>query len=399
MIALPCWRNQLLIVSKTIFFMPQNLFASAKKLNELFKDERALYAEFLPEKLPCREREIQEIVFSLQPVAHAKKPRNMFLYGSPGTGKTAVVKFVLNQLQEFTDRAKGILVNCFEFNSRHAVLSEIALKLGSAVPRRGVSVDETFASIIEELLAKKLFPIIVLDEADQLLAQKEGSTLLYELLRLPSEKNILIGIIIVSNNPELVTGLDERVRSSLNAQQLPFEKYLPAQLKQILAERCELAFFPNAVEKDAIALAAAHAAKLGGDARIAIDSLLQAGRLAEKQNSPKLKAEHLRNVFASVDKVSLEKRLAYLNNSELTVMRAIADFSGKEITSGALYEKYCKKNQSPLTLRRFRDIVTKLGEMRLIELQDSSVDGKGKTRKITLRVSREAVQKPGEKKN
>ncbi len=378
--------------------MPQNLFASAKKLNELFRDERALYAEFLPEKLPCRENELNEIVFALQPVAQAKKPRNLFLYGAPGTGKTVTVKHVLGQLQEFTGRAKGILVNCFEFNSRHAVLSEIALLLGSVVPRRGVSVDETFTSIIELLLAKKISPIIVLDEADQLLAEKEGSTLLYELLRLPSEKNILIGIIIVSNNPELVMGLDERVRSSLNAQQLHFEKYLPAQLKQILFERCELAFLPNTVEKDAIALAAAHAAKLGGDARIAIDSLLQAGRLAEKQNSQKVKVDHLRAVFDSVDSVSLEKRLAYLNTSELAVIRAIADFDG-EITSGALYEKYCKKNSNPITLRRFRDIVTKLGEMRLVELQDASIDSKGKTRKITLRVSKNAVQKPGEKKS
>ncbi len=373
--------------------MPENLFAKEKKLNELFRDERALYVEFLPEKLPCRENEIQEIVFALEPVAKARKPRNLFLFGAPGTGKTAVVKHVLNQLQEFTGRAKGILINCFEFNSRHAVLSEIALKLGSAVPRRGVSVDETFASIIEELLAKKISPIIVLDEADQLLAEKEGSTLLYELLRLPSEKNILLGLIVVSNNPELVAGLDERVRSSLNPQQLLFEKYSPQQLKQILSERCELAFFPNAVEKDAIALAAAHAAKLGGDARIAIDSLLQAGRLAEKQNSQKLKVEHLRAVFDSVDRVSLEKRLAYLNASELAIMRAIADFEGKEITSGALYEKYCKKNSNPLTLRRFRDIVTKLGDMRLVELQDASIGGKGKTRKITLQVSRDAVQK------
>lgn len=373
--------------------MPENVFAGEKKLNELLKDERALYAEFLPEKLPCRENEINEIVFALQPVAKACKPRNLFLFGAPGTGKTAVVKFVLNQLQDFTGRAKGILINCFEFNSRHAVLSEIALRLGSAVPRRGVSVDETFASIIEELLAKKISPIIVLDEADQLLAQKEGSTLLYELLRLPSEKNILLGLIVVSNNPELVMGLDERVRSSLNPQQLLFEKYLPVQLKQILSERCELAFLPNAVEKDVIALAAAHAAKLGGDARIAIDSLLQAGRLAEKQNSQKVKVEHLREVFDSVDKVSLEKRLAYLNASELAVIRAIADFGGKEITSGALYEKYCKKNSNPITLRRFRDIVTKLGEMRLVELQDASIDGKGKTRKITLLVSNNAVQK------
>ncbi len=379
--------------------MAENIFAKAKKLHELFRDERALYAEFLPEKLPCREREINEIVFALQPIAKGGKPNNLFLFGAPGTGKTVVTKHVLGQLQEFSSRAKGIIINCFEFNSRHALLSEIAFRLGCAIPRRGISVDETVSSIIAELQLKKISPVIVLDEADQLLSEKEGSTLLYELLRLPAEKSILLGVIIVSNNAGLVAGLDERVRSSLNAQQLFFERYSPQQLKQILSERCDIAFLSGAVEKDAIALAAAHAAKLGGDARIAIDAMLQAGRLAEKQNSQKIKPEHLEEVFESVDRVSLEKRLAYLNASEISVIKTIAEASEQQSTSGALYEAYCRNNAAPLTQRRFRDIVNKLAEMRLVEVQDTSIEGKGKTRRVSLRVSREAVQKQGKKNN
>jgi cell division control protein 6 len=373
--------------------MPENLFAAKGKLNELFRDENALYQDYLPGQLPCREKEINEIVFCLEPLTKGKKPRNLFLFGPPGTGKTAAVRHVLGQLQEFSGKAKGFLVNCFEFNSRHAVLSEIASRLGSAVPRRGVSVDETFSSIFEELLAKKIFPVIVLDEADQLLSEKDGSVLLYELLRLPAEKNIFLSLIIVSNDPWLVAGLEERVRSSLNASQLQFEKYSPTQLKEILNERCAVAFFPETVEKDAIALAAAHAAKLGGDARIAIDSLLQAGRLAESSNSSTVSVEHLKAVFSTVDKVSLEKRISFLNAKELEILKAIARFEGKEITSGALYDSYSKSSASPLTLRRFRDIVTKLGDMHLLGITDSKIDGKGKTRKISLLVSIDAVLK------
>ncbi|MBI2470116.1 MAG: cell division control protein Cdc6, partial [Planctomycetes bacterium] len=45
-------------------------------------------------------------------------------------------------------------------------------------------------------------------------------------------------------------------------------------------ERCEKAFSSNAVEEDAVNVAAAHSDKIGGDARVAIDILLKAGRLA-----------------------------------------------------------------------------------------------------------------------
>lgn len=369
--------------------MPENVFAKAKRLNQLFKDESVLYPDFLPEQLLEREKEISELVFSLKPASSGGKPRNLFLYGPPGTGKTAVTRFVLKQLQEFSGKAKSILVNCFEANSRHAVLSFLAEKFGAIVPKRGVGSEEIYSELLGVWKRSQTVPIIVLDEADQLLATEDGSKLLYDLLRVPELQKTRTGVIIISNDSELLVQLDERVKSSLSAQQLFFEKYSPQQLKAILAERAKLAFLPNAMDSEVIPLTAGHAAKMGGDCRIGIECLLAAGREAEKQNSEKILSGHLQKVFSSVDKISLEKRLHYLSPTETMVLKLAAKHDG--LTSGDLFAFVEEGDNRKIGERTFRAIISKLEQMRLIEAKPVMEGQRGKTRQISVLVDKQKI--------
>lgn len=369
--------------------MPENVFAKAKRLNQLFKDEAVLYPDFLPDQLLERERETNELVFALKPASAGGKPRNLFVYGSPGTGKTAVTRFVLKQLQEYSGKAKPVLVNCFEANSRHAVLSFLAEKFGAIAPKRGVGSEEIYAELLGSWKRSGAVPIIVLDEADQLLSTEDGSKLLYDLLRVSELQKTRTGVIIISNDSELLVQLDERVKSSLSAQQLFFEKYSPSQLKTILSERAKLAFLPEAVNSEIVSLTAGHAAKMGGDCRIGIECLLAAGREAEKQNSEKILPGHLHKVFASVDKVSLEKRLIYLNPTEIMVLKQIARHDG--LTSGDLLAYVQDEEKKKIGERMFRQIVSKLEQMRLIEAKPLMEGQRGKTRQLSVLVDKEKV--------
>ena len=143
--------------------MPKNIFEKSAAENAVFRDEKFLYPEFVPERLLRREREIESIVFAFTPVLKGKKPQNVFLAGPTGCGKTAVSKFVLKELEEYTDRAKAIYINCFEFNSRHSVLSKIANFVGSPTPRRGVATDEIYSQFLSALKKSGFVPIIILD--------------------------------------------------------------------------------------------------------------------------------------------------------------------------------------------------------------------------------------------
>jgi len=362
--------------------MPQNVFAKRAKLNELFKDERFLYPEYVPERLPHRDAEIDALVFALQPVLQGKKPQNVFVYGKSGTGKTATVRFVLNELQQYSDRAKGLYVNCFQCNTRHAVLTQIANFLGRPTPRRGIGTDEAYSQLCGALQSAEFLPVVVLDEADQLLHDGEASRLLYDLLRVTEQQKKGFGLIFISNLEGFTAMLDARVKSSLAEQVVCFEQYSPQQLKDILKERAQFAFHPNALGNDVINVAAAHAAKFGGDARIAIECLLKAGRLAEKENSGAVAVGHMKKVFPLIDAAVLQKSMDFLGEAELAVLRQIP--ANSQIASGDLYGAYRKSVKSSVTQRQFRTIRTKLERMNLINCEEAIKGNRGRTIMISL---------------
>ncbi len=368
----------------------QNIFSKSSRINEIFKDERVLYPEFLPENLPHREKEIESLAFCFKPIVSGKKPFNAIVVGTPGTGKTVSARFMLSQLQEFSGRAKSLYVNCFEFNTRNSVLFLISNFVGAAIPRRGLATDEIYSKMLDYLKKIDFVPIIVLDEADQLIAREEGSKLLYDLLRIIEFEKIHFGIILISNDFFLSSKLDSRVKSSLAEESIVFEKYSPEQLKNILKERASFAFFSNALEKDVINVAAARAGKLGGDARIGIESLLKAGRIAEKENAKKVSLTHLKKAFSSMDSSLLKKAFPFLSKQEKSILELISSFDG--VFSGELFEKYSKvKNH--LELRQFRATISKLENMNLISAPLVEFKPKGKSKFISLKVPKEALQK------
>lgn len=366
--------------------MERNIFEKKGQLHDIFKDERFLYPEFLPEKLPHRDSEIDSLVFALKPVLAGKKPENVFVTGKSGTGKTVTIKFVLNELHEYSDRAKSLYINCFEFNTRHAVLSAVTNFLGMAVPRRGIATDEVYSRLLSALNNIDFTPIIVLDEVDQLFSDNDASRLFYDVLRVVEHGKNSFGLIFVSNDSAFLSKLDLRVKSSLGQETIAFNPYTPQQLKDILHERCQYAFHSNVLENEVINVAAGHAAKSNGDARIAIDCLLKAGREAERENALKVSVGHLKKAFLMVDSAPLKKAISFLNETEKIVLKILAESGENEIISGKLYEKYCSVAQEPLTLRRFRDIVSDLEKQGLLKTEEIMHEVKGRTRKITITV-------------
>ena len=370
--------------------MKKNIFERSGKEKQVFKDEKYLYPEFVPERLPHRDREIDALVYGFNPLVKGGKPHNFFVVGPTGVGKTACVKYVLNELQEYSDRAKALYLNCFEFNARHAILSKIANFLGAPVPRRGIATDEIYSRFLEALKKADFSPVIVLDEVDQLLLKADGSKLLYDLLRVVEYERARVALVLISNDIELTAKLDSRVRSSLTEEKIVFESYTPAQLKDILRERASFAFLSGALGEEVIPVAAAHAAKLGGDARIAIESLLKAGREAEKENSGKVEVKHLKKSFESVDAVSLLKGIRHLNESEALLLKLIAEKPG--IFSGELFKAFGGKTE-PLSERRLRDLLNGLEKKNFVFSEQVSLGNKGKTRSFSCRLPREPLMR------
>ena len=300
--------------------------------SSVFKNETALDPEYLPARLPHREGQVQEIANAIKPAISGRRPYNQFIFGPPGVGKTAVVKFIFSELSEY-ERVKPIYINCWQFNTRHAVLSKILNTLGGVAPRRGVATDEVFDRFSRRVDDHAL--IIALDEFDQLILN-DGSALFYDLLRIGTKK-ARIGLIGISNDTYITTKLDARVRSSLSPTNISFPQYSERELLDIVQDRIDLAFRTGQVLSGVCDLCSKSAAERNGDVRFALECLWKAGRLADKNNS-KLTRETLKEIIKKTGDVRVEELIRGLSDHERTIINLTS--KKPSIMSGELFEQY-----------------------------------------------------------
>jgi cell division control protein 6 len=325
--------------------------------------------EYLPKILPHREGQVKEIARNLIPASKGRKPQNMFIFGPPGIGKTACIKYVFREFEDWAG-IKTIYINCWSFRTPSAILSKITIELGFPVPRRGWAKDEIFLRLIEVLKKLNKGIVVCLDEADQL--DKE---VLYDLLRINQYVKVPFGLILISNSPYIFSNLDPRIRSSLDVEEIEFKPYSLNEMKDILRERAKEAFF--SFDEAIILLAANHAIKKGGDVRVGLQALLKAGKYAEETNVNKVKVEHMRKILSKILKIKPKILEEKINETEKTILKIIGEKIWK---SGELYSAYCKSVESPISKRNFRKWVNHLAQIGLIKIRKRKA---GKSRLIS----------------
>ncbi|MFA5382931.1 MAG: AAA family ATPase [Candidatus Micrarchaeia archaeon] len=350
-----------------------NLFDKVSSKENIFKQEEALMPDFLPIDILHREKEINEIVMTINVLINGRKGENLFLIGPPGTGKTCSCKYILNELEEHTQKILPIYINCWENSSRFVILGIIAKYLEMMIPRRGISIDEVNERI-EEGFEKSNYKgiVIVLDEIDRLFISKTNDDeVLYDLSRAKENLGVNISIIAISNNQEILLKLDNRIKSSLMPRTLEFKPYDPIALKDILKQRAKIAFFPNVLDEEVIPLCAAIGLNHNGDARISINALWKAAKDAEKNRQQKVSIENIQNIKLSLKteeelKKELGKKIDYsiFNKQEIKILKILE--KNREIETSVLYKKL-KLNENEK--RNIRNILDKLEKISIIKIE------------------------------
>ena len=111
-----------------------------------------------------------------------------------------------------------------------------------------------------------------------------------------------------------------------------------------------------------IGLCAAHASKNNGDARVAIDVLLKSARIAERANSKKIEAVHVRKSFMQ-EKVVKVELTSTLSEKEKLILDYLTKNNG--VDSGEIYSALKNK----FAERTLRQAITDLEEKKLIRLE------------------------------
>jgi len=364
-----------------------------------FRDRDVLRHDYIPEKLPHREDQIKYLGMVVAPLLKTERCSNIFIYGKTGTGKTAVMKYVLNRLAqkaaEFGVPVKIAYVNCRLAGTEYRVFTSLCDALDISVPFTGLAVGEVFDRFKKGLEKRKLSFIVVLDELDELIRAR-GDVLLYELTRVnESLSESKVSIVGISNDLRFKELLEPRVLSSLSEEEVVFNPYDASELQDILWERAELAFYEGVLHRGAVSLCAALAAAEHGDARRALDLLRVAGEVAERENANIITEDNVREAEKRIEHDRIIDALTNLTPHSKFVLYSVYLLGKANIYSaitGDIYEVYtelCKEiGTSPLTQRRVSGLINELDAIGLLNARVVSRGRYGRTKKISLAIPR-----------
>lgn len=367
-------------------------FSEILSKRSVFRDRDILSPHHVPDQLLYREKEIESLMRGVAPALKGSKPKNVFLYGKSGSGKTACVKHVLKALgDEKSPSIRSVYMNCRVYDTRYKVLQKCISDFHPDFARTGHS----FAILYEKLLdwlegeadgpgGKQL--LVVLDEVDVV---KDLDSLLYTLTRANDDlKKGNVSMVGVSNKVSFKERLDSRSKSSLCEEELVFQAYDAPQLQGILSQRVPLAFEEGVVDDGAVSLAAAIAAGENGDARYALNLLLRAGEMTEQKGRRKVTDKEVEEARRLADEDKAFDVISALPEHQQLVLFGLANLAmeigykrlheeggDKYYFSGEVYERYCRSAKTlarePRTSRWFREYLHELETLGLIATVES----------------------------
>jgi len=369
----------------------------------VFTNREVLRHDYVPENLPHRGEHIRYLGEILAPALRGSLCSNALIYGKTGTGKTAVIKFVLNKIldksKQLGSSVKVCYVNCRLVGTEYRVFSLLCSALDVKVPFTGLAVGEVFDRFKQGLDSKKTLFIVALDEIDAIVRNR-GDVLLYELTRvnesLPNSKVSILGI---TNDLKFKDMLDPRVLSTLSEEEIVFKPYNADELWDILLDRAKVAFEDNVLTEGATKLCAALAAAEHGDARRALDLLRVAGELAERRGNERISEEHVRQAQERIEHDRVLETLKSLPSYSKLVLLTVYFFSKFNINrsvTGDIYNLYCELCEqlglSPLTQRRVSGLINELDALGLLNSRVISLGRYGRTKKISLGIPKRLIK-------
>lgn len=327
-----------------------------KRNETLFKNEYALDYTFIPKAIPYRENQQRYLASCIRPLLSDHNGRNVIIHGPPGVGKTAALRHLIKELEEsneFTEKLEIIYINCWHKNTTYKVALEICDAIGYAFVQNK-NTEDLFKII--SLMINKKSAIFIFDEIDK----AEDTDFLYIL----AENIFRKSIFLITNYKSWMLELDDRIRSRLLLEQIEFPQYTKEEMKGIILERIEYAYFENCVDPDALEMIAQKSSELK-DIRIGLFLLRESTLVAEERLSKRITVEHVNVSIKKIDQFTI-KNTDELDEESKSILKIIKENSGKKI--GDLFKIY-EKDGGKSSYKTFQRKINKLDEGKFISLE------------------------------
>lgn len=348
-----------------------------------------------------RDEEIKGYYEYMKDIFRGMSPSNVFVYGKPGTGKTILTRWVLEEvIKEAINRNIELCVinvNCEKSKTENAIWQKINdnLPIPEREIRQKIGNSRSKHSVYFEHLINNYtgIVIIVLDEIDK----ADNPQIINSIIRTESEKSGNVPCVIgITNDLKLRERFPAHLISVLSENELIVHPYDSEQLVDILEARAEIAFKKGSLDASVIPLCAAYGAQEHGDARKAIDVLRVAGEFTEINGKIIVEEHDVRN---AKDKIELDRVIEVIKTlpaqSKVVLIACIYVLDSRmESTISNMYQIY-RNLCTPLdidilTQRRVTDLMNELDQLGVINLTLQYKGRYGRNKKI-LSVSTERL--------
>jgi cell division control protein 6 len=303
----------------------------------VFRDRSKLSPRYVPEELPHRQAQLQQIVHVF---SDAAKDPNRFpltilqVVGAAGIGKTSTVirssKLLEDQFAKSRLALKTAYINLkLQGGNKFAIYRLLLERIAPELPAQGLSAEEMLRYLLRYLRENKQYALIVMDEIDYLIKTSKDMGIIYDLTRLnefePDKPCNIKGVIFIARSTEFYSKLDPAELSTLGRVPMEFHSYTMQQVSDILESRAGQAFNPKAIGSDVIDKVASItiSPEVNGDVRYALDLLLYAGNLSESQGAGRVTLDHVRKVHGQVHPTITTEEIEQLSRSHLVSLMAL----------------------------------------------------------------------------
>lgn len=368
-------------------------FASVLK-NPIYNRRDVLYSLEPPTGFLHRTSQKNELIMELAPILMGSAVSCVFVYGTPGTGKTGLIMDLMKELRGEADKKKIELktayINCSENRTETVILTGILSQLNPDVeyPRMGWTRSKAISEFTKLLGKEDLHVLIILDEVDYVL-KESGDDILYRLSRINNDVTAKVSSLVISNDVRVGDYIKPKTQSTFGRVKVIFSPYTSDELFDILRERAKIAFKPGVITDAVIRKVADIESQRNGDARKGMEMLDACAKIAIAKKRAKITLDlvdeadrnlEIDQMLGTVASLTQHQKLIYLSilKNEDNVM------AGSDIFK--LYLEECESyNIKPLSERRVRSFLIELTEMGLIESEVGWLaTAKKKTRKITV---------------
>ncbi len=303
----------------------------------IFRDRAKLSPRFVPEELPHRQAQVDQIlhVFSEAASDPDKFPLTiMQVIGTAGIGKTSTVIRCAKMLEEQFSRNRLFLKTAYinlklQGGNKFAIYRFLLERIAPDLPSQGLSAEEMLRYLLRYLRDNKQYALIVMDEIDYLIKTSKDTSIVYDLTRLnefePDKPCNVKGVVFIAKGTDFYSKLDAAELSTLGRVPMEFGHYTLEQVSDILSSRSEQAFNPKSIGSDVIDKVSkiTTSAEVNGDVRYALDLLLYAGNLAESQGAGRVTLDHVRKVHGQTHPSITTDEIEHLSKNHAASMVAV----------------------------------------------------------------------------